>query len=391
VNKMPESVLQLIEQLDLQKALLIVSVLIVLALITNNILRTQRLKKRMMSNFAQAAIQESNHSEKMIEPHFGPAVTDSDQQMHAVNLENTQSSIQNLVSSPVDNDSSEPVIEEANLEDRYSTRMDPNIDCVVALKFSLLIHGQEVMEKMSHWPSNPTYRIACEGLCEKEALQTWESVQADHEYRELQLSIQLANRRGPISKEDLAEFLGFASQLAQDVDAEIDLPPIPQVLSQAEDLDQFAVQSDIQLSFNIVPNMISWSTKDVEAVLIKNGFSLSRDGLFFNFFEQNSFLFKAQIPGINLLTDDLQTLRVKSILFALDVPLVPQEHHPFSKMLEISKLIAQELDGRVLDDNGQVLEVASIDLIVSQLQPIYAMMEERQIPAGSLSAARLFS
>ena len=388
---MPESVLQLIEQLDLQKALLIVSVLIVLALIVNNILRTQRLKKRMMSNFAQAAIQESVNSEKMIEPHFGPVSSDVDQQMGEAPSDNTQATPQNLGSSTVDGISAAPMNEDLNSAEQYSTRMDPNIDCVVALKFSLLIHGQEVIEKMTHSPVNPTYRIACEGLCENDAHQTWELIQADHEYRELQLSIQLANRRGPITKEDLAEFLGFASQLAQDVDAEIDLPPIPQVLSQAQDLDQFAVQSDIQLSFNIVPNMISWSTKDVDAVLIKNGFSLSRDGLFFNYFIQNRILFKAQIPGVNLLTDDLQTLRVKSVLFALDVPLVPQELHPFSKMLETSKLIAQELDGRVLDDNGQVLELSSIDLIVAQLEPIYALMEERQIPAGSSSAARLFS
>jgi hypothetical protein len=125
--------------------------------------------------------------------------------------------------------------------------------------------------------------------------------------------------------------------------------------------------------------------------LTNNDFILSRDGLFFNYILNNRILFKAQIPGVNLLTDDLQTLRVKSVLFALDVPLVPQELNPFSKMLETSKLIAQELDGRVLDDNNQVLELNSIDMIVAQLHPIYAMMEERQIPAGSASAARLFS
>jgi hypothetical protein len=343
----------------------------------------------MMSNFAQAAMQETVNSAVMIEPHLGPIATIPEQQSNEVNPENAQFSSQNVSSTTVD--SSLPSIELAIPDGEYSSRMDPNIDCVVALKFSLLISGQEVMEKMSHWSSNPTYRIACEGLFEKEVQQAWESIQADHEYRELQLSIQLANRRGAISKEDLAEFLGLAAQLANDVDAEIDLPPIPQVLSQALDLDQFAVQSDIQLSFNIVPNMISWSTKDVEAVLISNGFILSRDGLFFNYILNNRILFKAQIPGVNLLTDDLQTLRVKSVLFALDVPLVPQELNPFSKMLETSKLIAQELDGRVLDDNNQVLELNSIDMIVAQLHPIYAMMEERQIPAGSASAARLFS
>jgi hypothetical protein len=327
----------------------------------------------------------------MIEPHLGPVSNDSNLLNNLINSENAQTSAQNLASPTVNSDSSTINIDDINPDEEYSSRMDPNIDCVVALKFSLLIPGQEVIEKMSYWPRNSTYRIACEGLCERDAQQAWESIQSNHDYREIQLSIQLANRRGPISKEDLAEFLGLAAQLANDIDAEIDLPPIPQVLSQAQDLDQFAVQSDIQLSFNIVPNMISWSTKDVEAVLLKSGFILARDGLFFNYILQNQILFKAQIPGINLLTDDLQTLRVKSVLFALDVPLVSQDLNPFSKMLETSKLIAQELDGRVLDDNGQVLELNSIDMIVAQLHPIYAMMDERQISAGSTSAARLFS
>ena len=162
-------------------------------------------------------------------------------------------------------------------------------------------------------------------------------------------------------------------------------------MSQAEDLDHFAVQCDFQLSLNLVPNMISWAIKDVEASLVKHGFVLSRDGLFFNFYSQNYFIFKAQIPNINFLTDDLQTHRVKSIIFALDVPLVPKELDSFSKMFEVALLVSTELDGKVLDDNGKVLERGSVDMISAQLEPIYQMMNERQIPPGSISAARLFS
>ena len=203
--------------------------------------------------------------------------------------------------------------------------------------------------------------------------------------------MQLANRRGPVSKDDLAEFLGLASQLAGDVDAEIDLPPIPQVLAQAQDLDHFAIQCDIQLAFNLVPNMMSWTTKEVDTALVKMGLALSRDGLSFNYTTENYILFKAQIPGINFLTDDLQTQRVKNVIFSLDVPLVPQRLQAFTKMLEISKAIAQELDGKVLDDNSQNLEMSSIDIIVAQLEPIYLIMQERQIPPGSSLALRLFS
>lgn len=377
---MPESILPLTENLDLQIALYLVGALIIFALILTNFLRSRRLKKQMISSLTQAVMQETLTSGGMKEPHFGQLDSEEEKSL------------------PQDTSSTDgpDLVNTHNLENQtqdnhYSSRIDPNIDCVVALKFELLIKGAELLEKMAHWPSVPQYRIACEGLRELDEKFSWEQIESTHVYRELQVSMQLANRRGPVSKEDLADFLGLAAQLASEVDAEIDLPPIQNVLSDAQDLDHFAVQCDIQLSFSVVPNMISWSTKEVETVLTKNGFLLSRDGLFFNHFSQNQLLFKAQIPGLNFLTDDLQTQRIKSIIFALDVPLVPNECHAFTKMYKSSAAIASELDGRVLDDNGNVLEANSIDVIIAQLEPIYALMQERQILPGSASALRLFS
>lgn len=392
---MPESIAQFTEQLDLQIALFIIGALIIVVLIMNNVLRNRKLKKRMMSNFSQAMVQDQLEQPKdLIEPHFGDndlqrvePITSSPDQPHN-HLVNTTESQANAITGVNDTPGNTDMPSE---QGGYSNRMDPNIDCVVVLKFSLLIKGQELFEKMSQWPTRTPYRMAYEGLQESNDSQVWELLQADHDYRELQLSMQLANRRGPVSKDDLAEFLGLASQLAGDVDAEIDLPPIPQVLAQAQDLDHFAIQCDIQLAFNLVPNMMSWTTKEVEAALIKMGLALSRDGLSFNYTAENYILFKAQIPGINFLTDDLQTQRVKNVIFSLDVPLVPQKLQAFTKMLEISKSIAQELDGKVLDDNSQNLEMSSIEIIVSQLEPIYMIMQERQIPPGSSLALRLFS
>ncbi len=391
---MPESIAQFTEQLDLQKALFIIGALIIVALIINNLLRSRKLKKRMMSNFAQAMVQDQLEQPKnLIEPHFSDGSLPVDEpgsspdlpHHHLPNTPIGQASVITEI-----NEASENT--DASLEQSvYSNRMDPNIDCVVVLKFALLIKGQELFEKMSQWPTRTPYRMAYEGLHESNDSQVWELLQADHDYRELQLSMQLANRRGPVSKDDLAEFLGLASQLAGDVDAEIDLPPIPQVLAQAQDLDHFAIQCDIQLAFNLVPNMMSWTTKEVDTALVKMGLALSRDGLSFNYTTENYILFKAQIPGINFLTDDLQTQRVKNVIFSLDVPLVPQRLQAFTKMLEISKAIAQELDGKVLDDNSQNLEMSSIDIIVAQLEPIYLIMQERQIPPGSSLALRLFS
>ncbi len=388
---MPESITRLTERFDLQVALLAIGAFLIFALFLYNFFRTQKLKKQLLGSAVKSMPEEqidpspTTHpladSSTLEVPKIEPTFQDAS--VHQPEYSNDVS--------PISHQESLSVAHHEEIVQIYSSRMDPNIDCVVVLRFSLLVNGKEILEHMTNWPQNPTYRIASEGLYELDGVNSWELINEQHDYREIQLSMQLANRRGPISQEELSEYLGLASELAHEIDAEIDLPPISQVLSQAQDLDQFSVQCDIQLGFNLIPNMISWATKDVEAALLNKGFLLSRDGVFFNYFSGQHLLFKAQIPGLNFLTDDLQTYRIKSILFALDVPLVPQHLDAFPKMLEVSQQLAQELDGKVLDDNGQVLEKSSVNTIVAQLEPIYQLMREWQILPGSSSAARLFS
>ena len=387
---MPESMMQLTEHIDLQIALLAIGTFLIVILLLYNFIRTQKLKKQLMSSMAKAMVSEQLDSSTDLEadPHQVSEVSRVEPNFTEPNLID-QGSTPGLSALTTPEHLTRD--QEAEAQSSYSSRMDPSIDCVVVLRFSLLVSGKEILDQLSHWPKNNAYRIAIEGLYESEGTNVWELISDQREYREIQLSIQLANRRGPISQEELSEFLGLGAELAGEIDAEIDLPPIAQVLSQAQDLDQFAVQCDVQLGFNLVPNMISWAPKDVETALSNHGFTLSRDGLFFNYVEHQLLLFKVQIPGLNFLTDDLQTFRIKSILFALDVPLVPEHVNVFSRMLEISVKLAKDLDGKVLDDNGQILELSSVNTIIAQLEPLYALMRERLIIPGSASAARLFS
>ena len=139
---MPESIAQFTEQLDLQKALFIIGALIIVALIMNNLLRSRKLKKRMMSNFAQAMVQDQLEQPKnLIEPHFGdnplqpvePAPSPDLTHNHSLSTPIGQASVINGVQETAENTN-------VSLEQgAYSIRMDPNIDCVVVLKFSLLI------------------------------------------------------------------------------------------------------------------------------------------------------------------------------------------------------------------------------------------------------------
>jgi len=386
---MPESITQLTARFDLQIALLAIGAFLIIILLVYNFIRTQKLKKQLMSSMAKAMVsnQLDTRDDEPVSDKEGLGFAKVEPNFTEPNFVNEDLAQDSSPLIPPENSS----IHHGDVQSGYSSRMDPIIDSVVVLRFSLLVSGKEILEQMSHWPNNNSYRIATEGLYEYAGNNAWELISEQHDYREIQLSIQLANRRGPISQEELSEFLGLAAELAHEIDAEIDLPPIPQVLSQAQDLDHFAVQCDIQLGFNLAPNMLSWAPKEVENALYNNGFALSRDGVFFNYVVDHILLFQVQIPGLNFLTGDLQTFRIKSILFTLDVPLVPEHLNAFSIMLEVSVKLAQELDGKVLDDNGQVLEMSSVNTIIAQLEPLYLLMRERQIFPGSNSAARLFS
>lgn len=390
---MPESVINLLSKSDLQFALLIMGLVLITALLVYNLLRAKKIKKIDATAEEYSNLVPENESPSRVEPvlnTFIPESTSESDDRSSINLKDDHQD-QPTANSPLD----APLPHVQQTAEPFISKIDPGIDMVAALKFSLLIKGLEIFEHFRNYRINFSRNVALEGLreltLEDQVTSNWESIDPEHEYREIHLSIQIADRRGPLRNDELSEFMGMVQNLAQELDAEVDMPPATEVIQDAEDLDQFAVQSDIQLSFSLKPNMISWVTKDVENSLMKNGLMLSRDGFSFNYLEQGVVLFKAQIPSLNFLTDDLLNSRVKQIIFNLDVPLVEEHFQPFMKMHRCAVEIAQELDGKLFDDNGQILDPSLAANIQNYLDPIYSLMHERQISPGSPTALRLFS
>ncbi len=403
------STINLPEQIDLQLALILIGVIIIISIIIYNIARSNKSKSKRNQQASLVASTNANiaktQSVNLIsdeyvaidagleqgrkEPSLGTLMPHSDDLDLDTLTEEIQTSA--LDKTSISGNSITPF--KAN---QYVSRIDPNIDCVVAFRFPLPVNGAEIIECIQKLSKSDDFRIAFEGLTETSSYagsvnSSWELIQFNNLYRELQASIQLANRRGPLGAEHLAEFIGLVQNLSQELDAEIDIPPINDILNDATDLDQFAIQCDIQLGFNLTSNMLSWQCSDVQTVLLNHGFILSREGSAFNYILNDVLLFKAQAASLNFLRDDLQTARINQVYFSFDVPLIPESLNPFIKMLEVGQLLAQELDGRLLDDNGQPLSVLLTQNIQNQLTPIYQLMRERQIEPGSASALRLFN
>lgn len=267
-------------------------------------------------------------------------------------------------------------------------KIDPLIDCVGVLRLPEAISGAEILGHLNEWPKYNAFTCLFEGL---NTDSNWEGVQSSNTYTELQIAIQLANRTGPIGVVDLSDFVSKVQVLANALDAEVDLPPITDTIEAAKVLDQFAAQSDIQLGVTVIPKESHWNLATIQNVATKAGFILSRDGREYQRVIQDQVVYKLVADQANFLRDDSSKANIGMVTLLLDLPRVPQDMQPFQLMLDDAKLLADSLNGHLVDDAGRPLVDEAVSTIVSQLEQIYQSMNQQGIPAGSVVASRLFS
>ena len=267
-----------------------------------------------------------------------------------------------------------------------SFSIDPRIDCVITLRFDEGISGAEILEEINAWndlPATSTARWMCEGLnADVDAAEDWEALRTEATYSELQLAIQLANRRGPIGVLELSDFCSRAQALAETLGSQIDMPSVNTMLESAKELDAMAAESDIQLSINVLFDEPTPGA-NFDALMRKRGFRLSRNGRAYEFYSNGALIFTSAEINPNA--------PVKQVTLLLEVPLVSHEERAFERMLGEGVEIAQAAHGRLVDDNGINLTEAAVISIRQHLDVLYANLEKGGVPAGSSTASRLFS
>jgi len=267
-------------------------------------------------------------------------------------------------------------------------KIDPLIDCVATLRLPEPITGQEILSQLSDWPKNTQFTWMHEGLSTDDV---WQSITPEQSFTELQLAIQLANRSGPIGMVDLSDFVSKAQLLSNALDAELDLASHNDIIESAKSLDDFAARCDIQLGITVVPKDGLWNLMTIQNVVNKAGFLLSRDGREYQRVVANTTIYKLIADQANFLRDDLSQSNIQHVTLLLSLPHVSYEIEPFQLMLDDAKLLAEALNGHLVDDAGRPLVEEAIIAIKSQLEEIYQAMIVQGIPAGSAAASRLYS
>jgi len=281
---------------------------------------------------------------------------------------------------------------ESSLLDSVTPIIDPIIDCVIDLPLDYPLSSERILPLLKHLRHVGNKPIYCEGFNLKR--QARELVRAGQGYRDLSIAVQLANRHGPISAIELSEFISGVQKLAKSLEIAITTPDLTKVLTQAQTLDTYAQQNDVQICLHIETSQQPWLASQLKAQFEQDGLLLSHHGMHYHYYHDKNAhtpIFVLSFGQINFLYDDQMHLQDKKITLYFHAPHVAQGIQAFRLTWSYAQHLATILGGKIVDDVGTPLSDKAIKTIEQHLCELYARLNRYGIPVGSTNALRLFS
>lgn len=260
--------------------------------------------------------------------------------------------------------------------------IDAMIDCAIPLALAGPVRGDKIiapLQSLRHVGNKPVHFI---GQRDDGA---WEAIVHGGVYASLLAGVQLANRTSALNELEYSELVTRLRQIADDLDAEPDVPDMTVIMQSARALHQFVSEYDAQLSVNVHSNGAPWAISTLLAALERQGFDVRPDGRLVMPDGDGGTLFTLS-TNVTLAADTTSRLTL-----LLDVPRVAPLRDGFGAMIACAKSLAKRLDGTVVDDGNQPLSDAAMGEIAGQVNTFYSDMEAAEIPAGSTRAMRLFN
>ena len=280
----------------------------------------------------------------------------------------------------------------SSLLDAVAPVIDPIIDCVIDLPLDYPLSSERILPLLKHLRYAGNKPIYCEGLNLKR--QARELIRAGQGYRDMSIAVQLANRHGPITAIELSEFISGVQNFAKNVEIAITTPDLTHVLSQAQTLDTYAQQNDVQICLHIETSQKTWLASQLKAQFERDGLLLSPQGMHYHYYQDKNVstpIFMLSFGQVNFLYDDINHITDKKITIYFNAPHVAQGIQAFRLTWSYAQHLAVTLSGTIIDDMGNPLSDKAIKIIEQHLCELYARLSRYGIPAGSTNALRLFS
>lgn len=197
--------------------------------------------------------------------------------------------------------------------------------------------------------------------------------------KSLKASVQIANRKGPLSSIEFSEVLSKLKRFAEDQNADIEFPEMKEVVAKAEALDQAAAALDTLLGLHcLLPDTVQESTAvDMLAVAgwVQKGhqWSLNDDsGTLASMVIHNA-------PGKRLLS------------FSIDVPNSAEPIKALGDIVTVCHGMNEKFGAPLMDDSGRTLSTQAIEGIYNQLIERVRDLTDSGFKPGTPIARILFS
>lgn len=370
---------------DLQASLFAIGGVIVVGVIAYNKWQEHKAKKSVERAFSSShddvLMGASGASEAAIvsgerqEPHFSQQDMDGVQQQ-AINQDQ-----------PADVNAADPSldvapVENINLAEEKELPVDYLIDCTVPLTLTSQLRGEKVLAAIQSLRSVGGKPIHFVG---QRVDGGWEAITHGSIYKALTAGVQLANRNNALNELEYSEFVMRLRQIADDFDADPDVPDMTEVMVTARSLHHFVAEHDAKLGINVQSRGAPWSVNTLLSALERQGFDVRPEGRLVMPDGDGGVLFSL---STNVTLAEETTNRLTLLL---DVPVVQPARDGFGAMVACARSLASRLDGVVVDDGGQPLSDEVLQEIAGQIDAFYADMASSDIPAGSTRALRLFN
>jgi len=367
---------------DLQTSLIAIGSAIVVGVISFNKWQEYKAKKSVQRAFS------TTQDDVLMQP--GAAGVGSHGVRHEPSLDGglaVQASQADVDASPAgaavdaDGDAAEPALA-AQLAPARDLPVDSLVDCVIPLALDAPAHGEKLLQPLQglrHVGNKPVHFIG------QRADGEWEAIVHGGVYSALLAGVQLANRGSALNELEYSELVTRLRQVADEINAEPEVPDMTAVMTAARSLHQFVAEYDAKLSVNIQSSGAPWAINTLLAALERQGFDLRPDGRLVMPDGDGGVLFSMS-TNVTLAADTTSRLTL-----LLDVPCVSPQRDGFGALIACAKALSARLGGTVVDDGSQPLSEDALAEIARQVNVFYEDMQVAEIPAGSVRALRLFN
>lgn len=210
-------------------------------------------------------------------------------------------------------------------------------------------------------------------------------------YGQVEFGLQLADRGGALSQDQLDAFCRALYEFAAEEGGAVTCPEREAALGLARELDLFCMDVDVLIGLNVVSaDHRPFTSEAMHSLAKEAGLGLESDGTFLARDDFGHALFTLANQEDAPFPRDGRGLTTHGVTLLFDVPRVADGLAVFDRMTRLGFDLAWRLEGRLMDDNGRVVSEDSLNRDRARLAQFFARMEARGIPAGGERALRLF-